>query len=107
MPLVKSHSASRSDGGTVALLEDAEMSNRLLTLTTAVITLLTLGTASAIAAEPVVVRGAKTTGAMVFETQGRATDETLARRQGGFAVPGGVHWIRTPAPEITASASAF
>lgn len=83
------------------------MSSRLLQLTTAAISLVALATSSAVAAEPVAVHGAKTTGAMVLETQGRATDETLARRQGGFAVPGAVHWTKTPAPEVTANASAF
>ena len=84
------------------------MSNRLFSLTTAAaIALATLGTASAIAAEPVAVHGAKTVGAMTLETLGRATNGTQIVRQGGFAIPGAVQWITAPAEQASTTAHAF
>ena len=84
------------------------MSNRLLSLSAATaIVLGTLGTVSAIAAEPGAVYGAKTVGAMTLETLGRATNGTQIARQGGFAIPGAVQWIQTPAVAVSANVHAF
>ncbi len=84
------------------------MTNRLFLLSAATaIVLATSGTVFAIAAEPVTVYGAKTVGAMTLETLGRATNGTQIARQGGFAIPGAVQWIRTPAVTASASLHAF
>lgn len=84
------------------------MSNRLFSLSAAtVIALATLGAVSAIAAEPVAVHGAKTVGAMTLETLGRATNGAQIARQGGFALPGAVQWIRPPAVALSANMHAF
>ena len=84
------------------------MSNRLFSLSAATaIVLASLGTGSAIAAEPGAVYGAKAIGAMTLESLGRATNGMQIARQGGFALPGAVQWIRTPTVAASVSVRAF
>lgn len=84
------------------------MSRHLISLSTAAgLAFATLGMASAGAAEPVAVHGAKTIGAMTLVTLGRATNGAQVHRQGGFATAGAVQWIRTPAVQLSATAYAY
>lgn len=77
-----------------------------MTAAGAALTLLT--TASAVAAEPAAIHGAKTVGALALETYGLATDNRSVSRQRGYALPGAVQWIATPtADERVKQAAAF
>ncbi len=83
------------------------MSKTLLSLTTAALAFTALGTLSARAAETGAVHGAKTVGALALETQGLATSDLSVHRQGGFALPGSVQWIDTPADRMRTRQAAF
>lgn len=76
------------------------MSNRFTTLSATALMLAALAT-SALAEEPGAVYGAKTVGAMTFETRGIATNATQVGRQGGFATAGAAQWTAIPADQIT------
>ena len=58
---------------------------------------LTLLTTAAFAGEPGTVDNTKTVGALTLETQGLATDTGAVHRQGGYALPGAVQWLKVPA----------
>ena len=74
------------------------MSKRIVSLATiSALTLVSLGAAPATADEMIAIHGAKTVGALAFETRGLATDDLAVHRQGGYAIPGSVQWIKTPA----------
>lgn len=81
------------------------MSRRIAPL--AALTLALLAPISATAAELAAVHGVKTVGALTLETRGLATDDTLVHRQGGFALPGAVQWIKTPADQGHVKQAAF
>ena len=84
------------------------MSKHLILLSTAAgLAFAALGTASARAAEPVAVHGAKTVGAMTLVTLGRATNGAQVHRQGGFATAGAVQWIAPPTVQVSVAAHAF
>lgn len=82
------------------------MSKTIVSLTAA-LALASLGTVPARAAETGTVHGVKTVGALTFETQGLATDTYLVQRQGGFAVPSSVQWIKTPTDAVHTRQAAF
>ncbi len=82
------------------------MSRRIAPLAAA-LTLTLLAPVSARAAELTAVHGVKTVGALTLETQGLATNDVLVHRQGGFAVPGAVQWIRTPVDQQPIKQAAF
>ncbi|MBD8906170.1 hypothetical protein MZTS_05415 [Methylorubrum zatmanii] len=76
------------------------MSKKIVSLATvAALAFMSLGTISATADEMVAIHGTKTVGALALETRGLATDDLSVHRQGGFAVPGAVQWIKTPVQE--------
>lgn len=81
------------------------MSRRIAPL--AALTLALLAPLSVSAAEPVAVHGAKTVGALTLETRGLATDDVAVHRQGGFAVPGAVQWIKAPIDQERVRQAAF
>ncbi|GLS42984.1 hypothetical protein [Methylobacterium brachythecii] len=75
------------------------MSNRI-TRTTAALALGLVALATPAFADEIV--GAKTVGAMTFETRGVATNAMQVGRQGGFATAGTVRWTATPAEQTAA-----
>jgi len=83
------------------------MSKTLLSLTTAALAFTALATASARADETGGTHNVKTVGALTLETQGLATSDLSVHRQGGFAVPGSVQWIDTPADRMRTRQAAF
>ena len=83
------------------------MSRPIAPLAAAALTLTLLAPVSASAAEPAAVHGVKTVGALTLETQGLATNDVLVHRQGGFAVPGAVQWIRIPVDQQPIKQAAF
>lgn len=83
------------------------MSKTLLSLTTAALAFAALGTLSARAGETAAVHGVKTVGALTLETQGLATSDLSVHRQGGFALPGSVQWIKTPVEQVPVRQAAF
>lgn len=78
------------------------MSNRITRISAAAAIALAAFVTPALADEAGAVHGAKTVGAMSFETRGVATNAAQVVRQGGFSVAGATQWIATPA-EQTAS----
>ena len=72
------------------------MTNRIISIAVALAAL----TAPALADGAV--HGAKTVGAMTFETQGVAVNATQVGRQGGFATAGAARWTTTPVEQVSA-----
>ena len=83
------------------------MSKTLVSLTAAALALTALATASARADETGIAHNVKTVGALTLETRGLATSDLSVHRQGGFAVPGAVQWIRTPVDQQPIRQAAF
>ncbi|MBB2963081.1 hypothetical protein [Methylobacterium sp. R2-1] len=83
------------------------MSKTLLSLTTAALAFTAVATASARADETGGAHNVKTVGALTLETQGLATSDLSVHRQGGFALPGSVQWIKTPVDEVRTRQAAF
>lgn len=79
------------------------MLNRITKISTAAAVALAALSAPALAQEAGTVYGAKTVGAMTFETRGRATNPAQVFRQGGFSVALGTEWIPTPVEQTGAS----
>jgi hypothetical protein len=74
------------------------MSKRIISRAITGLTL-TLLTTAAFAGEPASIDNSKTTGALALETQGLATDTGAVHRQGGYALPGAVRWLKVPASD--------
>ncbi|EHP95000.1 hypothetical protein [Methylorubrum extorquens] len=69
---------------------------------------LTLTATTAFAGEPASIDNTKTVGALTLETQGLATNIGSVHRQGGYALPGAVQWLKVPAnDERVKQAAAF
>ncbi|BAU93603.1 hypothetical protein ACQKJ1_03470 [Methylorubrum rhodesianum] len=83
------------------------MSKTLVSLTAAALALTALATASARADETGIAHNVKTVGALTLETRGLATSDLSVHRQGGFALPGSVQWIVTPATDVRTRQAAF
>ncbi|MFG5117313.1 hypothetical protein [Methylorubrum sp. POS3] len=84
------------------------MSKQIISRAAAGLALTVLTTTAVLAQEPVTVNGTKTVGALTFETQGLATDTSSVHRQGGYALPGAVQWLKVPAAdERVKQAAAF
>ncbi|CAO4153308.1 hypothetical protein [Methylorubrum aminovorans] len=83
------------------------MSKTVLSLTAAALAFTALATASARAEETGTAHNVKTVGALTLQTQGLATSDLSVHRQGGFAVPGSVQWIATPADQMRTRQAAF
>jgi hypothetical protein len=74
------------------------MSKRIISRAVTGLTL-TLLTTAVFAGEPVGINHSKTVGALTLETQGLATDTGSVHRQGGYALPGAVQWLKVPATD--------
>lgn len=83
------------------------MSKTILSITAAALAFTALATASARAGEAGSVHNVKTVGALTLETRGLATSDVSVHRQGGFALPGSVQWIATPADQMRTRQAAF
>ncbi|WP_232627704.1 hypothetical protein [Methylobacterium sp. Leaf118] len=74
------------------------MSKQIIARTVTGLALTVLATA-AFASEPASIHNTKTVGAMILATQGLATSMGAVHRQGGYALPGAVQWIKVPATD--------
>jgi hypothetical protein len=74
------------------------MTKQIISRTVAGLALSLLATA-AFAGEPAAIDNTKTVGALALETQGLATDTGAVHRQGGYALPGSVQWLKVPAAD--------
>lgn len=83
------------------------MSKQIIARTVTGLALTLLATA-AFAGEPGGIDNAKTVGALALESRGLATDTGAVHRQGGYALPGAVQWLKAPAAdERVKQAAAF
>jgi hypothetical protein len=78
------------------------MSKTLVSLTVAALAL-----KGQCADETGIAHNVKTVGALTLETRGLATSDLSVHRQGGFALPGSVQWIVTPATDVRTRQAAF
>jgi hypothetical protein len=101
---IQSHEATGSPPHEKRLIS---MSKTFLSLATAALAFTALATVPARAAEIGGAQNVKTVGALTLETQGVATSDLSVHRQGGFALPGSVQWIDTPADQVRTRQAAF
>ncbi|AWI91011.1 hypothetical protein C0214_24025 [Methylobacterium sp. DM1] len=82
------------------------MSKQIISRTVAGLALIFLAT-TAFAGEPASIDNTKTVGALTLETQGLATNIGSVHRQGGYALPGAVHWKAPATDDRVKQAAAF